>query len=157
MGEIQWLDRSGDRVIEDKMLASEYTVTRNDVTKTYRTSAYIQLTPSDDMEVTCAAINEAVPDPRVSIPLKLRYNYKPRLSLNVTDKRILQSRPSNGLSTRRKFLEMTTQISSLSAIYPKIWIRLLSNAKPITKLEPVKYLQFLMFSSIQRSFFIQNQ
>merc|ERR1711963_801646 len=85
MGEIQWLDRSGDRVIEDKMLASEYTVTRNDVTKTYRTSAYIKLTPSVDMEVTCAAINEAVPDPRVSIPLKLRYNYKPRLSLNVTD------------------------------------------------------------------------
>ena len=82
--EIQWLDRSGD-IIEDKMLASEYTVTKNDVTKTYRTSAYIKLTPSDDMEVTCAAINEAVPDPRVSIPLKLRYNYKPRLSLNVTE------------------------------------------------------------------------
>ena len=79
--EVEWRDQQG-RLLVNNMLE---TVTRNQRTNTFRTVSSIQLTPTENMEVTCGASNEAFPDPRMSRTLKLRLNYRPRLSLNVTE------------------------------------------------------------------------
>jgi len=78
---IQWRDKNGD-LIMSKMTE---TVSKNSLTNTWKTVSSIKLAPTDDMKITCSAFNEVFPEPRISQPMDLRLNYKPKLSLNVTE------------------------------------------------------------------------
>merc|ERR1712107_303632 len=79
--ELEWRDAQGELILTNMV----ETRTRNPRTKTFSTVSTVKLTLTEDTLVTCGAYNEAFPDPRSSRPFRLRLNYKPRLSLNITD------------------------------------------------------------------------
>jgi len=79
--DIQWRDSEGDIILSNML----ETVKRNPQTDTFRTVSSIKLKPKKDMELSCAAYSETFPVMKESRKLKLKMNYKPSLTLNVTE------------------------------------------------------------------------
>ena len=79
--DIQWRDSEG-AIILSNMLE---TVKKNTETNTFRTVSSIKLKPEKDLQLSCAAYSEIFPAMKESRKLSLKINYKPRLSLNVTE------------------------------------------------------------------------
>merc|ERR1719410_1404288 len=79
--DIQWRDSEGDIILSNML----ETVKRNPQTDTFRTVSSIKLKPKKDMELSCGAYSDTFPVMKESRKLKLKMNYKPSLSLNVTE------------------------------------------------------------------------
>merc|ERR1712183_106897 len=79
--DIQWRDSEGDIILSNML----ETVKRNPQTDTFRTVSSIKLKPKKDLELSCAAYSDTFPVMKESRKLSLKMNYKPRLSLNVTE------------------------------------------------------------------------
>ena len=78
--EIQWRDKKGEIILSNML----ETVKKDSQSGTFRTVSSIKLSPSEDMQLSCAAYSDVFPAMRESRQLSLRTKYKPRLSLNVT-------------------------------------------------------------------------
>ena len=79
--DIQWRDSQGHLILSNML----ETVKKNTETDTFRTVSSIKLKPEKDLELSCAAYSEIFPAMKESRQLSVKINYKPRLSLNVTE------------------------------------------------------------------------
>merc|ERR1719422_1676334 len=81
---VEWRDNTGEVITENLIEV----VKENEKSKTFKTISILKLKPTQRFSLTCSAFSESFTEPRISRKLGIEVRHSPRVSLNISDKRI---------------------------------------------------------------------
>jgi len=81
---VEWRDNTGEVITENLIEV----VKENEKSKTFKTISILKLKPTQRLSLTCSAFSESFTEPRISRKLGIEVRHSPRVSLNISDKRI---------------------------------------------------------------------